>query len=167
MSSEGLKRLKVWCEARELAVEVYKTVIPCLPPEEKWALSSQLRRSAASIPANIAEGYGRFYYQANVQFCYNARGSLEETISHILLAAEIGYFPPEKVDSILQKADALALLLNGYIAYLKRSKKGSDETKPSHQTNEEPIEYVAVDQISNESTLGFDDSQLSTLDSQD
>lgn len=167
MSSEGLKRLKVWCEAQELAVEVYKTVIPCLPLEEKWALSSQLRRSAASIPANIAEGYGRFYYQANVQFCYTARGSLEETISHILLAAEIGYLPPEKVDSILHKADALALLLNGYIAYLKKSKQGIGEPKPSHQINEESTNYRAVDQMSSEVAIGFDDSQLSILDSQD
>ena len=75
MRLEGLNRLKVWVRAKEFAVSIYKNVLPLLPSEEKWNLNQQLRRSALSVSANIAEGYGRFYYQDNVRFCYNARGS--------------------------------------------------------------------------------------------
>ena len=78
MSIQGLKKLQVWVRAKDYAVKVYKQVLPLLPSEEKWSLNQQLRRSSVSISANIAEGYGRFYYQDNVRFCYNARGSMEE-----------------------------------------------------------------------------------------
>ncbi|MPN17799.1 hypothetical protein SDC9_165154 [bioreactor metagenome] len=62
MSSDGLKRLKVWVEAKALALVVYHDILSTIPAEEKWALASQIRRAATSIPANIAEGYGRYYY---------------------------------------------------------------------------------------------------------
>ena len=93
MSVQGLKKLQVWVRAKDFAPKVYKQVLPLLPPEEKWNLNQQLRRSSLSIPANIAEGYGRFYYQDNVRFCYNARGSLEETLSHLIFAFEADFIP--------------------------------------------------------------------------
>ena len=70
MTVDGLKRLKVWVKAKEFAVKIYEQILPLLPPEEKWNLNQQLRRSSLSISANIAEGYGRYYYQDNVRFCY-------------------------------------------------------------------------------------------------
>ena len=81
MSISGLEKLDVWCKARDFAVRVNKEILPLLPPEEKWSLNQQLRRSSQSVHANIAEGHGRFYFQDNVRFCYIARGSLEETLS--------------------------------------------------------------------------------------
>src|SRR4030042_5654086 len=93
MSVQGLERLKVWKKARDLALDVYRNVLPLLPNEEKWGLNQQIRRSVQSVPANIAEGYGRYYYQENVRFCYLTRGSLEETLSHLVLAHELGYIP--------------------------------------------------------------------------
>lgn len=83
MSIEGLNRLEVWKRSKDFALRIYREVLPALPAEEKWNLAQQLRRSSISISANIAEGYGRFYYQDNVRFCYIARGSLEETLSHL------------------------------------------------------------------------------------
>ena len=97
--SEGLKRLKVWVKAKDFALQIYSQVLPLLPTEEKWNLNSQLRRSSLSISANIAEGYGRFYFQDNVRFCYIARGSLDETLSHLVFAHESSYIPA----SIYQK----------------------------------------------------------------
>lgn len=82
MSVQGLKRLQVWVKAKDFGIRVYKKVLPLLPADERWNLAQQLRRSSLSISANIAEGYGRFYYQDNVRFCYVARGSLAETLSH-------------------------------------------------------------------------------------
>lgn len=164
MSREGLKRLKVWCEAEDLALQVYQTILPILPPEEKWALTSQLRRSVTSIAANIAEGYGRFYYLSNIQFCYNARGSLEETIRHILFSLDCGYISSEKAEPILKKADALVLLINGYIAYLRKAKLDSGETTANDKVREDRIEYYP-ERPSGE-LEGFDESLLSTLYSQ-
>jgi four helix bundle protein len=69
MSVDGLKRLKVWARAKDFALKIYKQALPLLPSEEKWNLNQQLRRSSLSISANIAEGYGRFYFQDNVRFC--------------------------------------------------------------------------------------------------
>ena len=89
-NKDGLQTLEAWRKSREFAMEIYKQIIPCLPTEEKYNLASQLRRAATSIPANIAEGYGRYYYQSNIQFCYIARGSLEEAKSHLILARDLG-----------------------------------------------------------------------------
>jgi four helix bundle protein len=116
--------------------------LPLLPPEEKWALNQQLRRSAASIPANIAEGHGRYYYQDNVRFCYYARGSLEETLSHVVLSHELGYIPDVLFDSLSVDGDDLNRLINGYIAYLKRSKQGASEPGATHAIRELPEPYI-------------------------
>ncbi len=93
MSIQGLQRLEAWRRSKDFALRIYRDVLPLLPAEEKWVLKQQLRRSSVSIPANIAEGYGRYYYQDNIRFCYNARGSLEETLSHIVFSHEVGYIP--------------------------------------------------------------------------
>ena len=69
MSREGLEKLNVWLKAKNLAVFVYKRVLPSLPDSEQYNLTGQIRRAASSIPANIAEGYGRFYYQDTIRFC--------------------------------------------------------------------------------------------------
>jgi len=69
MSIKSLETLETWKKAKEFALRVYREVLPLLPVEEKWNLNQQLRRSSNSVPANIAEGYGRFYYQDNIRFC--------------------------------------------------------------------------------------------------
>ena len=127
MSLEGLNRLKVWVKAKEFAVAIYKKVLPLLPSEEKWNLNQQLRRSVLSVPANIAEGYGRFYYQDNVRFCYNARGSLEEVLSHLTVAYELNYISEGLYRELMNDGDEVDRMLNGYIAYLKKSKQGANE----------------------------------------
>ena len=63
MSIKSLETLESWKNAKDFALRVYREVLPLLPSEEKWSLNQQLRRSSNSMPANIAEGYGRFYYQ--------------------------------------------------------------------------------------------------------
>jgi len=134
MGIEGLERLEVWKKAKDFSLKIYREVLPTLPPEEKWGLNQQLRRSAQSIPSNIAEGHGRYYFLDNVRFCYMARGSLEETISHIIFIFELGYLPKELYLEIRQDGEALFRLINGYIAYLKRSKQGKrtrSRTDPS------------------------------------
>src|ERR1044072_9786590 len=138
MSVEGLSRLKVWMRAKDFALLVYKKVLPSLPPEEKWNLSQQLRRASLSISANIAEGYGRFYYQENVRFCYMARGSLEEILSHLTFASEMSFIPKELYQDLANEGDEIDKMLNGYIAHLKQSKQGANEPGANRSLREEP-----------------------------
>jgi len=92
---QSLETLGIWKKAMALALVVCRQVIPALPADEKWVLNQQIRRSAQSVPANIAEGHGRFYNQENIRFCYIARGSLIETYSHLALAHDLSYIPGE------------------------------------------------------------------------
>ena len=141
MTSEGLEKLDAWQKAREFANAIYRDVIPLLPSEEKYNLASQLRRAATSIPANIAEGYGRFYYQSNIQFCYNARGSLEETLSHLILGHDQGYINEKLFLTLKERGNNLVCLINGYIAYLKRSKHGENEPGSPGSIKDEQQDY--------------------------
>jgi four helix bundle protein len=137
MSIQGLKKLQVWVRAKDFAVKVYKRVLPLLPPEEKWSLNQQLRRSSLSVSANIAEGYGRFYYQDNVRFCYNARGSLEETLSHLIFCFEVDFIPEALYKELESEGEEIEKMLNGYIAFLKKSKQGENEPGANYKVRED------------------------------
>jgi four helix bundle protein len=125
--AEGFEKLIVWQRAHALKLFIHRKVVPRLPPEEKWDLAKQVRRASKSIAANIAEGYGRFYYRDTVRFCYNARGSLCETQNHLIDARDLEYIPAQLYDEGRDQADEVYRLLNGYIAYLKRQQPGKDE----------------------------------------
>ena len=144
MSLEGLNRLKVWVRAKEFAVSIYKKVLPSLPSEEKWNLNQQLRRSSLSVSANIAEGYGRFCFQDNVRFCYTARGSLEEVLSHLTFAYEMRFISEELYKELANEGEEIDKMLNGYIAYLKKSKQGANEPGANYSVREETNAYTAA-----------------------
>jgi four helix bundle protein len=120
MNKKGLESLQVWQRARTLAVLVCRELLLQFPIEEKFALSQQLRRAVQSVPANIAEAHGRFHYQDAIRFCYIARGSLDETLSHLLLAHDLGYISDDSLDACREIWREVYRLLNGYIVYLKR-----------------------------------------------
>ncbi|MDP1544999.1 MAG: four helix bundle protein [Anaerolineales bacterium] len=141
MSIQSLKKLQVWLRAKDFAVKVYKQVLPLLPQEEKWSLNQQIRRSSTSVSANIAEGHGRFYYQDNVRFCYNARGSLEETLSHLTFCFETGFIPETVYKELEHEGEEIEKMLNGYIAFLKKSKQGENEPGANHKVREETEPY--------------------------
>ena len=109
--------------------------------EEKWNLNQQLRRSSLSISANIAEGHGRFYYQDNVRFCYNARGSLEETLSHLIFTFELDFIPAALYNELEKEGEEIEKMLNGYISFLKKSKQGANEPGANHVVPEESELY--------------------------
>jgi four helix bundle protein len=152
MSISGLEKLDVWKNSMAFAVRVHKEFIPLLPAEEKWSLAQQIRRSAQSIPANIAEGHGRFYYQDNVRFCYIARGSLEETLSHIAFARNTDYISPALYQSLANDGEELTRLINGYIGFLKQSKRGANEPGANYAIREFSSDYI----IENESPAPSD-----------
>ena len=118
-SEKGLESLKVWQRGMEFAVEIHKNVLSLFPPEEKWALTNQLRRASQSIPANIAEGYGRYYYQEGIRFCYLARGSLEEVYSHLVLTQKLKYLDSRISQSLFEEISEIRRMLNGYIGFFE------------------------------------------------
>ena len=151
MSITGLEKLDVWCKARDLAIRIHKEVLPLLPSEEKYSLSQQLRRSSQSIPANIAEGHGRFYFQDNVRFCYIARGSLEETLSHIVYAYKVDYVSELIYKSFALDGEILNRLMNGYIGFLKKSKQGANEPGANYTVRDLTVDYMVEDNSSSSS----------------
>jgi len=141
MSVQGLKRLQVWVRAKDFAVTVYKKILPLLPADERWNLTQQLRRSSLRISANIAEGYGRFYYQDNVRFCYIARGSLAETLSHLVFAFEVDFIPESLYKEFEKEGEEIEKMLNGYIGFLKKSKQGEHEPGADRIVREDSAPY--------------------------
>ncbi len=133
----GLEHLEAWKKAKDLAVYVYKTILPLFPADEKYILTSQLKRSVSSISANIAEGHGRYYYQETIRFCLNARGSLEESVSHLTLAHELGFLSDDLFQMTIEKFHRVHQLINGYISYLKKTKTGFSESGHSVRENTE------------------------------
>lgn len=118
--------LEVWKLSHQLMLDVYRFV-KFLPLDEKYGRVDQLKRSASSIPANIAEGYGRYYYLENVSFCRNARGSLYETKSHIIAGRDLGQADKKECENLIVQCDTIRKVLNGYIRYLIKMKVGEKE----------------------------------------
>lgn len=111
---KDFKDLDVWQVARELHNGMY-VLARVLPEFEKFALATQIRRAASSVSANIAEGFGRFGYQENAQFCRQARGSVFELRDHLTTCVDQGYITAmegKRPDTVTQRA---AQLLNGYL----------------------------------------------------
>lgn len=139
--SLGLEKLELWRVSVDFAVKVCKTILPVLPAEERYALSQQVRRSVQSVPANIAEGYGRYYYQDAIRFCYIARGSLEEVYTQLVLAQRLGYCLELNYQDFFNQIQSIRKLINGYIAFLKKNKIGEKEPGVAHTLKESPIDY--------------------------
>ncbi len=113
--------LEVWQEGRELRNEI-SAIIKKFPADEKYRLSDQMIRASRSVTNNISEGYGRFHYQENIQFCRTSRGSLYELIDHFIIARDEGYLDEKACNDYKNKIDVLIAKLNGYIAYLNKRK---------------------------------------------
>jgi four helix bundle protein len=97
-------------------------LVNTLPPEEKYRLVDQLIRSSRSVTANIAEGHGRFHYQENIQFCRQARGSLNEVFDHSITALDEEYINTSQLEGYREIFNQSLKLLNGYILFLKKKK---------------------------------------------
>jgi four helix bundle protein len=119
---KSFQDLKAWQLARELRNKIYP-LVDVLPDEEKYNLKSQLRRAAVSVTANIAEGYGRYHYQENIQFCRVARGSLYEIQDHLFTCKDLGYLEETTYTDLNDLSFNAIRTLDGYIRYLNSCKK--------------------------------------------
>ncbi len=112
------KDLDVWNEGIGLVLEVYK-IVKQFPIEEKFGLSDQIRRSAISIPSNIAEGAARNSKKEFLQFLFIALGSLSELETQLIIAKKLEYLEEEMIFTLLEREKSKIL---GLIRYLKESK---------------------------------------------
>ena len=123
--SNSFEDLEVWKMGKNVVIEIYK-ISTHFPKEESFILASQIRRAALSVPANIAEGFGRYHYLDKAKFYLNARGSLYELKSHLLIAQELGYFSQSQpINSLLITIDKLGLKLNNLISSSRKLSKAS------------------------------------------
>jgi len=118
------KDLEVWKKCRQLRQEIW-ILVKTFPADEKFRLSDQMVRSSRSPSTQIAEGYGRYHFQENVQFCRIARGSLYEVLDHLSVCLDSQYITIEKHDALENLIYECIRLLNGYINYLIKTKNES------------------------------------------
>ena len=114
------EKLDVWNRAVDLVVAVYRVTDP-FPREEKFGLTSQIRRAAVSVPANIAEGAARTYTKEFLQFLSHAQGSASELETELLIANRLGYFNVKDYDRLRGALDDIGKMLAGLAKRLKSS----------------------------------------------
>ena len=112
------RELIAWQKAMKLVTEIYEAT-QRFPSEERYGLTNQLRRASVSVPSNIAEGQARFSQKEFHHFLSQARGSLVEIETQLLIARNLKYLPPVKADILLAAAEELGRILNGLIASIK------------------------------------------------
>ena len=117
--------LEVWQVGRDVRVRLY-IVVNRLPDSERYNLSAQIRRAAVSLTANVAEGYGRFHFKENIQYCRITRGSAYELIDHLITCQDERYLAKEEVEALHCELLTFVRLFNGYIRSIGTSKRTDD-----------------------------------------
>jgi len=115
--------LPVYKSCRTFKKNISQLVKNCFPKSEDYHLKAQVIDSSRSVTANIAEGFGRFHFQENIQFCRQARGSLTETVDHMITAFDDEYISSEQLKILNDEYKICLKELNGYIKYLKSAKE--------------------------------------------
>jgi len=135
--SVSYKDLVAWQQAMELVEWIYQASA-CWPRSELYGLVSQVRRAAVSVVSNIAEGQGRSSSGEFLQFLGNAKGSLLETETQILLGQRLKYLNDEEAQKILDKIDRVSRLLFGFMQSLKKSEKPQTKNHKPKTQREKP-----------------------------
>lgn len=107
------KDILAWQKSHELVLYVYK-ISNLYPNDETYGLTSQTRRAASSVPANIVEGYKRQNLKDSIRFYNNAEASLEELKYHLLLAKDLQYISKDRYNFINEKTEEVSKILFGW-----------------------------------------------------
>ncbi len=113
------EKLDVWKKSIDLVVSVYR-LTENFPSEEKFGLTSQIRRAAVSIPANIAEGAARESDKDFGRFLSIAQGSTSEVETELLIANRLGFLSTEDYDEVMASLDSVGRMITGLSKHLKR-----------------------------------------------
>lgn len=119
----GFEDLECYRLALSLMVNSHE-LARTFPSEEKYDLVQQLRRASKSICANIAEGYGRYHYQDTLRFYSIARGSLNETLSHLIAAKALAYIGDEQYSELYRLCRDVERTLNGLMKFVREQQRG-------------------------------------------
>lgn len=117
--------LDCWKKARRLRIKISE-LVKTFPNDEKFGLTSQIVRAVRSVTHDIAEGYGRFHFRENAQFCRTSRGSLYEVLDQVIVANEEGYISENMLNEIRKDIFENIKILNGYINYLVKSAENNN-----------------------------------------
>ncbi len=123
MNYKGYKELECYLQARSLRIFI-SALVKKFPVHEKFLLTAQIIDSSRSVTRNIAEGYGRYTYTDTRNFFIISRGSVTETMEHLATAYDEKYITEEELRTGEGNCELVFKLINGYIAYLDKSKKG-------------------------------------------
>ena len=130
-------------ESYQLALEVMAkihTFSKSLPADEKYDLYAQIRRSSKNVTGNIAEAYGRYHYLDSLHYYSIARGELNETLAHLINARVLEYINQTDFDSLYKLIRQAEQSLNGFMAYVRRQRAGSQDYGDKRMS-EEPRDY--------------------------
>ena len=111
--------LKVWCKAYSLSLDLYRRSRD-FPKEERYGLTSQLRRAAISIGANLAEGCGRRTNAEMARFIRIAMGSASELDHHLLLCKDLGFLQYQEYESVIRDLNEVRKMLGGLLESVER-----------------------------------------------
>jgi four helix bundle protein len=117
MKIKSYKDLNIWKRSIVVVEDIYK-ITKIFPKEEIYGLTSQLRRSAVSIPSNISEGFARFYNKEYRQFLFISLGSCAELSTQIIIALQLGYLESKEVDQLLNEIDEISKMTMSLIKKL-------------------------------------------------
>ncbi|HEX8427898.1 four helix bundle protein [Hymenobacter sp.] len=117
-NQQNYKDLQVWQHSRALVKAVY-LLTQSFPNEEKFGLTSQMRRAAVAVPSNISEGNGRQHPRDTIQFLVVARGSLYELETQCYLAFDLDFITSEQLQDIEERIASCIQLLQGFIRYYR------------------------------------------------
>ena len=121
MGFTSFEELECWQAAKAVRQFVEKIILK-FPSSEKFDLIDNMRRAARSATRNIAEGFGRYHYLENIQFCRQSRGSQQEVVDDLITAHENKYITPDEYNEGRKLLSKSIALINGYINYLDKAK---------------------------------------------
>jgi four helix bundle protein len=119
---KNFREMPIWQSSMNIAEKIHD-LTDKLPRKEDYGFTSQIRRSALSISANIAEAFGRYHTYNKINFYYVSRGSLTETQSHLEYAKRVGYIKKDDVEELDAFLSEIYNNINKIILRLKRTKK--------------------------------------------
>ena len=134
-------------ECYQLALEVMAKVhafSKSLPPDEKFDLYVQIRRSAKGVTGNIGEAYGRYHYLDSLRFYSTARGELNETLARLIDARVLSYIQQPEFEELYKLIRQAEQTLNGYMNYVRRQRAGSQEFGDK-AVHEDQADYDSTD----------------------
>lgn len=115
----GFSDLEAWKKSHELTLKVYQ-ITKSFPKDELFGVVSQLRRAAASVGANIAEGFARYHFNDKVRFYYHSRGSAAEVQNFLFLSRDLNYIDSDQCAQLFEEARRVLQLINGLIRSIEK-----------------------------------------------